>query len=80
MGPSLFAAVMTAPPSWVSLARSDSVAYNFDALDAVFFDACPICATNLKTMWCEYACNPDKANFSKYERFLIAASDVHWLH
>ena len=41
------------------------MAANFDALDAVFESDCPICATNLKVMWCEYACNPDKAAFSK---------------
>lgn len=36
---------------------------NYDQLDAVFFPDCPICATNLKRMWCEYACNPIKGNF-----------------
>jgi hypothetical protein len=38
---------------------------NYQSLDAVFFSDCPICATNLKTMWCEYACNPLKADFCK---------------
>jgi hypothetical protein len=37
--------------------------FNYDQLDAVFFPDCPICATNLKRMWCEYACNPIKGNF-----------------
>ena len=41
------------------------LAFNFAALDAVFLADCPICAVNLKTMWCEYACNPEKSNFSK---------------
>jgi len=36
---------------------------NYQALDAVFFDDCPICAVNLKHMWCEYACNATKADF-----------------
>lgn len=38
---------------------------NYQSLDAVFFSDCPICATNLKYMWCEYACNPLKADFCK---------------
>jgi Niemann-Pick C1 N terminus len=38
---------------------------NFQSLDAVFFSDCPICAVNLKTMWCEYACNPLKIDFRK---------------
>jgi len=37
--------------------------FNYDQLDAVFASDCPICAVNLKRMWCEYACNPVKANF-----------------
>ena len=41
--------------------------YNFDALDAVFNVDCPVCAANLKTMWCEYACNPLKATFLSYQ-------------
>lgn len=38
---------------------------NYQSLDAVFASDCPICAVNLKIMWCEYACNPLKANFCK---------------
>lgn len=37
--------------------------YNYDQLDAVFANDCPICAVNLKRMWCEYACNPNKGNW-----------------
>lgn len=37
--------------------------FNYDQLDAVFFNDCPICAVNLKRMWCEYACNSVKSNF-----------------
>lgn len=37
--------------------------FNYDQLDAVFAGDCPICAANLKRMWCEYACNPNKANW-----------------
>jgi hypothetical protein len=36
---------------------------NFQALDAVFATDNPICAVNLKKMWCEYACNAEKINF-----------------
>lgn len=39
---------------------------NYQSLDAVFNSDCPICAANLKTMWCEYACNPNKIDFCKY--------------
>lgn len=41
------------------------VEYNYESLDAVFNTDCPICAVNLKTMWCEYACNPTKDRFRK---------------
>lgn len=30
---------------------------NFQQLDGVFKTDCPICAANLKRMWCEYACS-----------------------
>lgn len=39
---------------------------NYQSLDAVFNSDCPICAANLKTMWCEYACNPNKIDFLDY--------------
>ena len=61
------AAPMITPRSWVSQKSNFLifVAANYAALDAVFFEDCPLCAVNLKTMWCEYACNPDKASFGK---------------
>lgn len=37
--------------------------YNYKSLDAVFATDCPVCAVNLKTMWCEYACNAKKGSF-----------------
>jgi hypothetical protein len=37
--------------------------FNYAQLDAVFNYDCPICASNLKRMWCEYACYPTKAEF-----------------
>ena len=39
---------------------------NYDALDGVFLNDCSICAVNLKRMWCEYACNPEKAGFVEF--------------
>lgn len=36
---------------------------NFQQLDGVFATDCPVCAANLKRMWCEYACNPVKGEF-----------------
>jgi hypothetical protein len=38
---------------------------NFRSLDAVFKSDCPICAANLKAMWCLYACDPLKIDFRK---------------
>ena len=38
---------------------------NFIQIDTVFGLDCPICAVNIKRMWCEYTCNPNKANFVK---------------
>ena len=39
---------------------------NYAQLDGVFAIDSPICAANLKRMWCEYACNPTKADFRKF--------------
>ena len=36
---------------------------NFIQIDTVFGLDCPICALNMKRMWCEYTCNPNKADF-----------------
>ena len=66
-----FAAILIQLRSWVSLLKAkinDSVScseYNYRSLDAVFKTDCPVCAVNLKTMWCEYACNPTKSRFRK---------------
>lgn len=46
---------------------------NYQSLDAVFFNDCPICAVNLKTMWCEYACNEFKDGFLEYNGWIINA-------
>ena len=40
-------------------------AASFAQLDGVFLKDCPICAVNLKIMWCSYACNSQKGTFSK---------------
>lgn len=42
---------------------SHLLAANFIQIDTVFGLDCPLCAINLKRMWCEYTCNPNKANF-----------------
>lgn len=39
---------------------------NYESLDAVFFADCPICAVNLKVMWCEYACNQNSSGFLSF--------------
>lgn len=38
---------------------------NFIQIDTVFGLDCPICAMNMKRMWCEYTCNKNKASFVK---------------
>ncbi len=38
---------------------------NFIQIDTVFGLECPVCAMNMKRMWCEYTCNPNKARFGK---------------
>lgn len=39
------------------------MAFNYEALDAVFDGDSSICASNLKSMWCEYACNAQKIDW-----------------
>mmetsp|Transcript_8599 Transcript_8599/g.11275 ORF Transcript_8599/g.11275 Transcript_8599/m.11275 type:complete len:140 (+) Transcript_8599:33-452(+) len=39
------------------------MAFNYEALDAVFDGDSSICASNLKAMWCEYACNQHKMDW-----------------
>lgn len=59
-----FAATTMLQRSWVSHHFSFSfLAYNFASLDAVFFEECPICAINMKAMWCSFACNSEQASF-----------------
>ena len=36
---------------------------NFQKIDSVFGGDVPICAVNLKHLWCEFSCNPNKARF-----------------
>ena len=45
--------------------QSELLNANFIQIDTVFGLDCPICAVNIKRMWCEYTCNPNKANFVK---------------
>ncbi len=39
------------------------IANNFRSIDLVFGNDCSICASNLKRMWCDYTCNPNKIEF-----------------
>ena len=74
MAMTMFAAATTMLSSCVSLSNkllsadkshTKCLESNFDALDGVFLADCSVCAVNLKKMWCEYACNPEKASFGK---------------
>ena len=67
--------------------NSDTAAimvHNYLQLDGVFSTDCPVCAADLKRMWCEYACNPTKANFCKSQppgaRYSIKLSPSHKTH
>ena len=39
------------------------LADNFGKIDAVFGGEVPICGVNMKHLWCEYTCNPNKGNY-----------------
>jgi len=36
---------------------------NFASIDAVFGKDCPLCAVNMKKMWCMYTCATNKVDF-----------------
>ena len=36
---------------------------NFNTIDYIFGNDVPMCALNLKKMWCHYTCNPQKYKF-----------------
>jgi hypothetical protein len=42
----------------------DMIKDNFATLNGVFGKDCPICAVNMKIMWCEYTCNPKQGLFT----------------
>lgn len=42
------------------------IATNFRSLDAVFNEDCPVCAVNLKVMWCLYGCSPIQSTFVNF--------------
>ena len=37
--------------------------HNFKTIDNVFGIDVPMCAVDMKKMWCEYTCNPRKTDF-----------------
>ena len=39
------------------------IQHNYAVIDAVFGNDVPLCAVNLKKLYCEVACSPNKANF-----------------
>ena len=52
------------------------IVHNYQQLDGVFATDCPVCAANLKRMWCTYACDPNKGNFRKC-RVIILRHDFN---
>ena len=41
-----------------------TIAKDFQDLDILFGTDCPICAVNMKRLWCEFACNPNQSDFT----------------
>ena len=41
----------------------DIMTSNYKKIDSVFGGNVPLCALNLKKLWCEYTCNPKKVEF-----------------
>ena len=42
---------------------------NFQDIDMIFGDDCPICAVNQKIFWCEFTCSPNQSDFSNIFHF-----------
>jgi hypothetical protein len=36
---------------------------NFQDLELVFGEDCPVCAVNQKIFWCEFTCNPNQSDY-----------------
>ena len=36
---------------------------NFQQIDSIFGQDCPMCAINLKKLWCNFACNSKQSDF-----------------
>jgi len=53
----------TGKPVCCDQIQQDQLSQNFQQIDFIFGDDCPICALNLKRFWCEYTCNPTQSEF-----------------
>lgn len=50
---------------------------NFATLQGVFGKDCPICALNMKKLWCTYTCSKDQYLFTKFTGVEKNDPDVH---
>ena len=41
------------------------VVSDFKSIDIIFGTDCPLCALNMKKLWCEYNCSPQQSEFLK---------------
>eukprot|EP00347_Sterkiella_histriomuscorum_P014918 403359016 len=48
---------------------------NFRSIDSVFGEDCSICSVNLKRMWCDYTCHPQKTKFVQGDGYQMDPED-----
>ena len=53
----------TGKPACCDQIQQQQLLQNFQQIDFVFGDDCPICGLNLKRVWCEFTCNPKQSEF-----------------
>lgn len=45
--------------------------HNYNQIDLVFGKDCPMCAVNLKKLWCRYTCDPQKVDYVKGINYVL---------
>ena len=52
---------------------------NFRDIDMLFGGDCPVCAVNLKILWCEFTCNPNTTTFIDVHDVQKVYKENRWL-
>ena len=52
---------------------------NFRDIDMLFGGDCPVCAVNLKILWCEFTCSPNTATFADPHEIQRIYKEHRWL-